>query len=158
MKVWVIRLSMIGTLAAVAARRFFENALSAGGSQPRHSPARRNPQGRAVASEAGAVARGRFTDDPSKGVAERAEAAETDIEANLRHRTIGFAQQLHRPLHPSALKVPMRGLAERGPELAAEVSRRDVSDACERRYIERLGERPVHRVSGPQHPAVAILG
>src|SRR5438477_12452083 len=110
MNVWVIRLSMFRTLAAVAARRFFETALSAGRSQPHHRPARRNPQRSAVARKASAVARGRLTDDPSKRVAECAEAVETDVEANLCHRTVGFAQELHRSLHPPALKVPMWGL------------------------------------------------
>ena len=89
--------------------------------------------------------------------AERAEAVESDVEADLGHGTVGLAQQLHRTLHPAALQVAVRRLAKRRPELAAEVRRRDVRDARERRHVERLRKRTVHRVASPQHPAVALL-
>src|SRR5437764_6983918 len=113
MKVWVIRLSMASTLAAAVTTRFSESALSAGGSQPGHCPACRYPQRSTLTREACPVGRRRFADYTSKRAAERAEAAETDVEANFGHRAVGFAQQFHCSLHPSALKVPMRGLAKR---------------------------------------------
>src|SRR5437764_906135 len=99
---------------------------SARGAQPRHRPARGHPKRRSIAREARPIARWRFPDDHPKRAAERAQAAEADVETDLRHRLVGLAQQLHRSLYAPALKVPVGGLAERGPELAAEVRRGDV--------------------------------
>src|SRR5579884_2379109 len=105
MKVWVIRLSMLGTLVLASPQRFSKSALSAGRAQPGHRPARRHPQSGPVAREAGPVARRRFSDDDPKRAAERSEAAEPNVEADFRHRAAGVTQQLHRPLHPPTLKI-----------------------------------------------------
>jgi len=51
----------------------------------------------------------------------------------------------------------MRCLTERGPELPAEMSWRDMGHPGQRRDVKRPGEGAVHRVSSPQHPAIAIL-
>ena len=51
----------------------------------------------------------------------------------------------------------MGGLAERGPELAAEVRRGHVGHPRQRWNVEGLGECPIHRVASTQHPPVAIL-
>ena len=52
----------------------------------------------------------------------------------------------------------MRRLAERRAEGPDEVRLRHVRDPGERGDVERLGELPVHRVAGAQHPAVLLLG
>jgi hypothetical protein len=109
------------------------------------------------AREARAVARRRLSDCHPKHPAERAQATEAHVEADLCHRTVGLSQQLHRSLNAPALKVPVWGLAERGPELAAEVRRRYVGQLRQRGNVEALRERPIHRVAGTQHPPVAIL-
>ena len=141
MKVWVIRLSMVVTLDA-AAPTASPNLLSwtrPVASTP--SPSTPAPAARPAAGEARAVARGRLADDRPKRAAERAEAVEADVEADLGHRPIGLAQQLHRPLDAATLQVPVRRLAECRPELTAEMCRRDVGHPRERRNVERLRER-----------------
>src|ERR1700690_4121142 len=143
------------TLDGGVAACYSESALLPGRAQPRHRPAGRHAQRGAVAVETRAVCRGRLTDDLAEGASECAEAVESDVEADLGYGTVGFAQQLHRTLHPAALQVAVWRLAKRRPELAAEVRRRDVSDTCKRRHVERLRERTVHHVASPQHAAVA---
>src|SRR2546423_238896 len=151
---------MRDTLDGKPSRHFSESALfggSAGGARPGHRPAGWNAQGAAVRGEAGAVARRRLPHDRAERAAECAEADEADVEADVGHRSVRFAQQLHRPLDPAPLEVAVRRLAERGAELPAEVSRRGVRDACERGNVERLGERTIHGVTSAQHAAVAVL-
>src|ERR1700728_4124378 len=138
MKVWLIRLSMGATLNRGVAARYSESALLPGRAQPRHRPAGRHAQRSADARETRAVCRGRLTDDLAEGAGERAKAVESDVQADLGDRKAGFAQQLHRTLHPAALEVAMRCLAERSPELTAEVRRRDVCDTRKRRHVQRL--------------------
>src|SRR6478672_5222000 len=147
MNVWLIRLSMTATLDRGLAVRFSETALSRRPC-PGHRPAGRHAQRCSVAGEAGAVARRRLAEDPAERTAEGAQAVESDLEADLGHGAVGLAQQLHCALHAAALQVAMRALAERRPELTAEVGRRDVCDARQARDVERLGERAVHRVAG----------
>src|SRR5579875_4193022 len=157
MNVWVIRLSMARTLDAARAKRFSEPAQSAGGAKPGHRPARGNPQPRAFTGESATVGGRRLADDLPEGAAERPKAGEADIEADLRHRTMGLAQQLHRPLHPGSLQISVRSLPEGGAELAAEVRRRDVRHPRQGRHVESLREGAIHRVARSEHPPVAIL-
>ena len=51
----------------------------------------------------------------------------------------------------------MGRLAERRPELAAEVRRRDVGDTGEGGDVERVRERTVHGVAAAEHAAIAVL-
>src|SRR6266576_3723567 len=53
-----------------------------------------------------------LVDDFMKGPAESAEAREPDVEADVRHAAVGFAQQEHRALDPPALKISMRSLVK----------------------------------------------
>src|SRR2546425_4927829 len=160
MNVWLIRLSMAVTLDGAGVARFSKCALSlwslTGRARPRHRPARRHAQGRAVAGEARPVRRRRLADDRAERAAEGAEAVEADVEADLGHRPVRLAQELHRPLDAATLQVAVRGLPERRAELAAEVRGRDMRRAGERRDVERLRERPVHRVAAPQHSAASV--
>src|SRR3989442_16038647 len=49
------------------------------------------------------VGRGQ-ADDVAESAAERAEAGEPDVEADVRDLAVGFAQEEHSPLDPSALQ------------------------------------------------------
>ena len=69
---------------------------------------------------------------------ERAEAAEPDVDADLRDRVIRGPQQGRRTLEPAREQVLVRRRAERAPELAAEVRRRQLRGAGERRNVERI--------------------
>src|SRR2546430_2144088 len=158
MKVWLIRLSMQARLDERLAARFSKAALLSSRAHPGHGRASRHEQMRALACEAGSIRRRRLPHDRPKRAAEGAEAVEPNVEANLGDGTLRLAQQLHGPLHPAALQVAMRRLAERGAELTAEMRRRYVGDTRERIDVEGLGEGAVHRVASPQHAAVAVLG
>jgi hypothetical protein len=62
-------------------------------------------------------------------------------EAHL-HGAVGLPQEEHRPLHPAALQIAVRGLAERGPERAGDpgtFSRtfRDIVGRSPREYREQ---------------------
>src|SRR5205823_1534155 len=105
MKVWLIRLDMAVTLDDDVAGRFSEPALLSRRTHPRHRPAGRHEQRRARAGKARAVCRRRLADDGAKRAAERAEAVEAHVEADLGDRTPGLPQQLHRALHAAALQV-----------------------------------------------------
>ena len=106
----------------------------------------------------GAVLLRRLAHDVAEGAAEGAQAGEADGHADVGDRAVGRAQQRHRALDPAALQVAVRGLAERRPEGPDEVRLRHVRDPRQRRDVERVGELPVHRVAGAQHPAVLLLG
>src|SRR3954447_3110275 len=146
---WVIRLNMGATLDAPLRLRFSETARS----RPGHREARGNRRGRAGA----AVLAGRDADDRGEGAAERPEAGEADVEADVRDAVVGRAQQEHRPLDAAALEVAVRRLAERRSERADEVRLADVGDPRERGDVEGLRVRAVHRVAGAQQAAVLLL-
>src|SRR3954452_14178640 len=62
------------------------------------------------------VLRRRAPDDLAERPAERPEAREADVEADLGDAAVGLAQQEHRPLDAPALQVAVRRLAERRAE------------------------------------------
>src|SRR5437588_8625299 len=103
---------MPGTLDARAPLGFSKTA----GSRPCHSEAGR----RAVSCGAVAVLGRRATDDLPKRPAERAEAHEAHVEADISHAAVALAEHELRALDAPALQVAMRGLAERRPERADE--------------------------------------
>jgi hypothetical protein len=92
-----------------------------------------------------------------KGSTEGAEAREPDIEADVGHASIGFAQQEHGALDTPALKVSMRSLVKRRAERPDEVRFRYGGEAREGWNVERLGVGAVHSVAGAQHPAVDLF-
>src|SRR3954470_20317169 len=114
-------LSMGAKLVHAARIRFSETARS----RPGHAEAGRGRRH----GGAPAVLGGRFADDVAERPAERAEAREADVEADLGHAAVGLAEQEHRALDAAALEVAVRGLAERRPERADEVRLGDVRDA-----------------------------
>src|SRR5690242_7915747 len=118
---------MSGTLDACAPLGFSKTA----GSRPRHSEAGR----RTVGCGALAVLRRRTTDDLPKRPAERAEAREADVEANLGDGAVALAQHEHRALDAAALQVAVRRLAKRRPKRADEVGLRYVRDPRQRRDV-----------------------
>src|ERR1051326_8143481 len=89
--------------------------------------------------------------------AERPEARKRDIEADVGHAAIGFAEKEHRSLDAAPLEVAVRCLAENVTKTAAEVCRRDVGDRGDGTYVERLGVRPIHGLARPQQAPVEIL-
>src|SRR5258707_296444 len=105
---WVMALNMGATLIAHGRLRFSETARS----RPRHREARRDRLGRPGA----AVDAGRDADDLAERAAERPEAGEADVEADVGDAVGGGAQQEHRPLDAAALEVAVGRLAERGAE------------------------------------------
>jgi hypothetical protein len=56
-----------------------------------------------------------------EGPAECAQAADTDVEANVRYAPIRGTQEKHRAFDAPALEIAVRGLAERRAEGADEV-------------------------------------
>ena len=67
-----------------------------------------------------------LTDDLVKSAAERSQAAETDLEADIGHAARALAQQEHRALDPAALQVTVRWLAKCRTERPDEVRLRDM--------------------------------
>src|SRR5215210_4814717 len=92
-------------------RRFSKTARS----RPRHREAVRDR----FRVRSTAVIGRRFAHDLAEGPAERAEAREAHVEADLGDAAVGLPEQEHRPLDPPALEVAVRGLAERVAEAAA---------------------------------------
>src|ERR671919_1004142 len=74
------------------------------------------------------IGRRRLADDVGEGPAERAQAREAHVEADLGYAAVGLPEQEHRPLDPAALQVAMRRLAEGRTKYAYEVRLRDVCD------------------------------
>src|SRR5690349_7318492 len=144
-----VMLSMEVTLVAARPVRFSETARP----RPRHGEA----VGDVVRDPPPAVAGGRFADDGAERPAERPEAGEADVEADVGHAAVGLHEQEHRPLDAPALQVAMRRLAEGGPEGADEVRLGDVGDPREGGDVEGPGVAAVHRVAGAQQSAVGVL-
>src|SRR2546425_1704291 len=99
----------------------------------------------------------RFADDLLKTPAERAQAGESDVQADLCHVTVRRTQQIHGALDAAALEIAMGRLAEGRAEGPDEVRLRNMRDAGERGNGERLRVGAVHRVTGAQHSAVELL-
>src|SRR4051794_40278343 len=97
-------LSMAPKLLGVRRPRFSETARSH--PRPREAVRHDGPDNAAVA-----VLRRRLADDLAERAAERAQAREPDVEADLGHALVRLAEQEHRALDAPALEVAMRRLA-----------------------------------------------
>src|SRR4051812_22393531 len=148
---WVMALNMDATLTVRGALVFSETARS----RDAHRKAVGHGLGRARREP---VLAGRLPHDRLEGPAERAEAREADVEADLGHAALGLTEQEHGALDAAALQVAVRRLAERRAERADEVRLGDERDPRERSDVERLRVRAVHRVAGAKQPAVGLLG
>ena len=93
-----------------------------------------------------------------KRPAERPEAGEADIEADVGNAAIGFAQQEHRAFDSPPLQVVVRRLAEYGAKRADEVRLGHVRDRRDGTYVEWLGIRAIHGVAGAEQAPVQVLG
>src|SRR6202022_2668474 len=80
----------------------------------------------------------RLADDCLKTAAERAQAVEANVEADVGHAAIGRPQQEHCPLAPAALEVAVRRLAERRAKRSDEMRLRDIRDRRQRGHVEWL--------------------
>jgi hypothetical protein len=92
-----------------------------------------------------------------EGPAECAQAAETDVEANVRYASIRGTQEKHRALDAPALEITMRGFAECRPESADEVRLGHLRNPRESRNAERFRKRAIHRIPRAQQPAIALF-
>src|SRR2546430_10266622 len=104
-------LNMAPTLMDGRRHVFSETARS----RPRHREAARD----GLRVRPLAVLARRLPDDRPERAAERAEAREANVEADLGHAPMGLAQQEHRPPDTATLQVAIRYLAEgraEGPE------------------------------------------
>src|SRR5918992_2550381 len=99
----------------------------------------------------------RLADDLGEGPAERPQAREAHVEADLGNAALGLTEHEHRPLDAAALQVAVRRLAEGRAKDADEVRLGDVGDPRQRRDVERLGVVAVHRVAGAKHAAVRLF-
>src|SRR4030088_2138995 len=106
---------------------------------------------------AAAVGGWRLADDVAEDPAEGAEAAETDVEADVGHAAIGRAQQEHRAFDSTPLQVPVWRLAKGCAERSDEVRLRDVRNSSEGGQVERLGIGAVHGIARAEHSAVDLL-
>src|SRR5690348_9954510 len=88
--------------------------------------------------------------DPSEARDERADARQADREADVGDRTVGVAKERGGALEPPGEEVLVRRLAERSPELAAEVRRGQVCRAREHRNVEWLAVARVDEVLRPE--------
>src|ERR1700730_11045620 len=97
-----MELSMRVSLVGRRRVRFSKTARSG----PRHHEAGRSDQG----AGAPAVHRRRLADDVAEGSAERAQAVEANLAADVRHAAAGLAQQEHGALDAAALEIAVRCL------------------------------------------------
>src|SRR4029077_5423415 len=95
--------------------------------------------------------------DVRERAAESAEAAKPNIETDVRAAPLSLPQQEHRTLHPPALKVPMRCLAEGGLEGTNEMGFGYIRDLRKVGKIQRLRISAIHGVARPQHSAIDLL-
>src|SRR5260221_4682811 len=79
--------------------------------------------------EGGSVGRRRLTIGAAEARRKRADALQSDGEADLGDRVVGGSQQRRRPLEPPRQQVGVWRLAEGAAELAAEVCARETGGA-----------------------------
>ena len=125
-------------------------ARSGHGSRPREEHARRDARTLQRRRMRGAVRGGRNAVGPPEARRERADAPEPDREADVGDRAIRVTQQRGGSLEPPRQQVLVRCVAERPPELAAEVRRRELRRPRERRHVERVAVTRVDQVLCPQ--------
>src|SRR5687768_3355158 len=124
MKECVSALNMAATLRAWLRLRFSETAVLRVLPRPRprhHDAGRHVPGSTGAGPPRLAIGRRRHADHAREGAAERPQAGEADVQADLRHRLLGLAQQRHRALEPAPLEVAVWCLAERLLERPDEV-------------------------------------
>jgi hypothetical protein len=78
--------------------------------------------------------------------AERAQAAEADIEANVRYASVSGTQKKHRALNAPTLQVAVRGLSKRRAKGADEMRFRHLRDARKSSNAERLRKCAIHQI------------
>src|SRR5205814_10714951 len=98
-----------------------------------------------------------LADDIPKDPAERTQAAEADVEADVGHTAIGRPQQVHGALDPATPEIAVRGRVKGCPKGSDAVRLRYVSHPGEGGDVERLRVGSVHRIAGAQHPSVELL-
>jgi hypothetical protein len=84
--------------------------------------------------------------DVVKSPAKRAQATETNIEANIRNASVCGTQKKHCALNPPALQVAVRGFAKRRAKGSDEMRFRHLRDARESSNAEGLRKCAIHHV------------
>jgi hypothetical protein len=97
-----------------------------------------------------AVRGGRHAVRPPEARREGADALQPHRRAHEGDVAVGVPQERRGALEAARQQVLVRRLAERPPELAAEVRRREVRDPCERGHVERLAVARVDEILRPQ--------
>src|ERR1700719_2754887 len=99
----------------------------------------------------------RLANDVMERAAESAQARETNLHADVGHRSLRFAQHEHGALDPAALQVAMRRLAERSTKGPDVMSFRDVGNLGQAGDVETLRVRQIDCVPRAEHAAVDLL-
>src|SRR5216684_9153046 len=106
---------------------------------------------------ASSIFAGSHVDDVAKRPAERAQTHEADLEADVRHASVGLAQHEHGALDAAPLKVSVRRLAESRPKRPDEMGLGNAGDPGQLRDVEWMGVGTVDRIARPKHPAIQLL-
>src|SRR6266566_769940 len=122
--------AVAATLAGAIAVVFSKTAVWRPGVGLEHTG--RNPNACGCRREARPVGGGRHAERSAETRRERPDAAQSDGEADIRDRAVGVPKQRGGTLEPARQEVLVRRLAERAPELPAEVRSREPRSACKR--------------------------
>lgn len=95
----------------------------------------------------------REAEGPAERRRERAHAPEADEQADVRDGAVGVAEEGRSPLEPPGEEIPVRCLAERPLELAAEVRGGEAGRAGERADVQRFSVAGVDEVLGAEQVA-----
>src|SRR5437868_2920648 len=104
----LIDFNMPATLRSAAGDGFSKTARSG----PRHGEARRHRSGLGSI----AILARRSADDLAKCSAEGAKTAETNVQTDIGHAAVCFAQEKHRAFDSSPLQIAMRRFAKGRPK------------------------------------------
>jgi hypothetical protein len=105
-----------------------------------------------------AIRRRRHPERTPKARRERADATQADGEADVGDRAVGVAEQRGRSLETTGQEVFVGRLAERSPELAAEVGTRQVRDARKVSNVERVAVARIDEVLRPEEMPQRVDG
>ena len=122
-------------------------------SHPGHREARRHWQRASLR----AIGNRRRSDDFMESAAERAEAVEADLEADVGHAAIAFPKQKHCALDTASLEIAVRRLTKCRSEGSRKMGFGNTGDPGEGGNVKGTGIGAVHRVAGAKHPTIRLF-